>query len=224
MNKRLNPVSIADLPQVIALFPVSGALLLPRGQIPLTVFEPRYRAMIDDALKANRMIGMIQPEEDENDFLRQKIPLYSIGCLGRITQFIDTEEDRYLVTLSGLTRFRILEEMSVTTPYRKARVDFSEFSSDFEDTFGEDTVDRSSVLETLRNFAKANDFEIEWRGVKEAPTEALINALSMMAPFGIREKQALLEATDLRARAEILIAMTEADIARSGKSAHSSLQ
>ena len=212
-----------DCPEVIPLFPLSGALLLPRGQMPLNVFEPRYLDMIDDALRAERVIGMIQPEPD--DGRQPEIPpLLKIGCLGRITQLAETGDGRYIITLTGISRFRLLEELSVATAYRQARVDYAPFATDFVARAGEEEVDRKGLLKALRDFAKVNDLKIDWKGVNEASNEALVNALSMMCPFGPREKQALLEAPTLRNRAEVLVAITEIELARGGGDPDTTLQ
>ncbi|CAM5198395.1 peptidase S16 [Bosea thiooxidans] len=212
-----------DCPEVIPLFPLGGALLLPRGQMPLNVFEPRYLAMIDDALKAERVIGMIQPEPD--DGRQPEIPpLLKVGCLGRITQLAETGDGRYIITLTGISRFRLLEELSVTTAYRQARVDYEPFATDFVARAGEERVDRKGLLKALRDFARVNDLKIDWKGVNEAPNEALVNALSMMCPFGPREKQALLEAATLKDRAEVLVAITEIELARGGGDPDTTLQ
>lgn len=212
-----------DCPEVIPLFPLGGALLLPRGQMPLNVFEPRYLAMIDDALKTERVIGMIQPEPD--DGRQPEIPpLLKVGCLGRITQLAETGDGRYIITLTGISRFRLLEELSVTTAYRQARVDYEPFATDFVARAGEEGVDRKGLLKALRDFARVNDLKIDWKGVNEAPNEALVNALSMMCPFGPREKQALLEAATLKDRAEVLVAITEIELARGGGDPDTTLQ
>jgi Lon protease-like protein len=212
-----------DCPAVIPVFPLSGALLLPRGQMPLNIFEPRYLAMIDDALRTHRAIGMIQPEPESG---RQSAmpPLLHVGCLGRITQFAETGDDRYLVTLTGIARFRLVEELAVTTAYRQARVSYDGFEIDFRARAGEEEVDRAGLLKALRDFAKANELKIDWKGVNEAPNEALVNALSMMCPFGPREKQALLEAPSLKSRAEVLVAITEIELARGGSDPDTTLQ
>lgn len=212
-----------DCPLVIPVFPLTGALLLPRGQMPLNIFEPRYLAMIDDAIRGHRIVGIIQPEPESG---RQSSapPLLHVGCIGRITQFAETGDDRYILTLTGISRFRLVEELSVTTPYRQARVSYEDFAIDFTARAGEDEVDRNGLLKALRAFAKANDLKIDWKGVNEAPNEALVNALAMMCPFGPREKQALLEAPDLRHRAEVLVAITEIELARGGGDPETTLQ
>jgi uncharacterized protein len=208
---------------VIPVFPLPGALLLPRGQMPLNIFEPRYLSMVDDAFKGDRIVGMIQPDmEGDGSPLTPK--LYSIGCAGRITQLAETGDGRYLITLVGIGRFRVEEELPTTALYRQCRVNFGPFASDFVPRAGEDTVDRAGVLKALRDFVQAADVRVDWKGIDEAPNEALVNALCMMSPFGVREKQALLEAPDLKSRAEVLIAITEIELARGNNGSESTLQ
>ncbi len=213
-----------DCPAVVPLFPLSDSLLLPRGQMPLNIFEPRYVAMFDDALANHRLIGMIQPDGSAAEATRPTPALYKVGCIGRITQFAESGDGRYLMTLTGVARFEIIEEIRALTPYRQANVSYSRFVSDFEPRAGEDKVDRTALLKALKDFAAANELKIDWRGVNDAPNEALVNALSMMAPFGGKEKQALLEAADLRTRAEMLVAITEMELARSGSDNDTTLQ
>ncbi|KMO29278.1 LON peptidase substrate-binding domain-containing protein [Methylobacterium aquaticum] len=203
----------ADCPTEIPVFPLPGALLLPRGQMPLNIFEPRYLAMVDDALRTDRVIGMIQPDSDSRETpLAPK--LFRVGCAGRVTQFAETGDGRYLISLTGIARFRIEEEVSTATGYRRCKVTFAPFESDFHARAGEDAVDRAGVLKALRDFVEANDLKVDWAGIEEAPNEALVNALCMMSPFGPREKQAMLEAPDLKTRAEVLIAVTEMELVR----------
>jgi Lon protease-like protein len=211
----MNPVYVAPsgLPATIPVFPLAGALLLPRGELPLNIFEPRYLAMIDDALKAERIIGMIQPNE-HGDAPAPQPTLYPVGCAGRITQLAETGDGRYLLSLTGIARFRVVEELAVTTPYRQCRVDYSAFAPDFVPRYGEDEVDRPALLRTLKAYLEANKLEADWADIKNAPTEALVNGLAMMSPYGPREKQALLEAPDLKARADTLVAVTEMALAQ----------
>jgi Lon protease-like protein len=206
-----------SLPASFPIFPLAKALLLPRGQLPLNIFEPRYLAMVDDAMKGHRIIGMIQPNPDA------ALGLFPVGCAGRITQLAETGDGRYLVTLTGIARFRVVEEIDAITPYRQALADFAPFAVDFSPCAGEDLVDRDGLLRTLRSFAESNDLQLDWDSINEAPNEALVNALSMMSPFGAREKQALLEAKDLKGRADVLVAMTEFELVR-GKNAQTTLQ
>jgi uncharacterized protein len=203
-----------DVADVIPVFPLPGALLLPRGQMPLNIFEPRYLAMIDDALRSGlRLVGMIQPDP-AHPGPDEKPSLYKVGCVGRITQLAESGDGRYLLQLTGIARFRIAEELAVRTPYRQCRVLYTPFVDDFTARKGEDEVDRAEVLRALTDFLKANNLKTDWDGIKNAPNEALVNALAMMSPYGAAEKQALLEAPDLKTRAEILVALTEMELAK----------
>jgi Lon protease-like protein len=213
------------LPDVIAVFPLPGALLLPRGQMPLNIFEPRYLAMIEDALRSShRMIGMIQPDPAHPGADQNKPNLFRIGCLGRITQFAESGDGRYLIHLTGIARFRIEEELPVSTLYRQCRVGYQPFVDDFVARKGEEQVDRKSLLRALTEFLKANNLKADWEGIESAPNEALVNALAMMSPYDVAEKQAMLEAPDLKTRAEILVAVTEIELAKSKTPGETPLQ
>jgi uncharacterized protein len=213
-----------DLPDVIPVFPLSGALLLPRGQLPLNIFEPRYLSMIDDALRSGlRLVGMIQPDParaGDDD----KPELYKVGCVGRLTQIAESGDGRYLIQLTGIARFRIEDELTAATPYRQCRVTFAPFKDDFVARKGEDEVDRESLLKALRDFLEANNLKADWQGIENAPNEALVNALAMMSPYGAAEKQALLEAPDLKTRAELLVAVTEIELAKKASGTDTALQ
>ena len=213
-----------DLADVIPVFPLPGALLLPRGQMPLNIFEPRYLAMIDDALRSGRrLIGMIQPDA-AHPGPPEKPHLFKVGCVGRITQLAETGDGRYLIQLTGIARFRIDAELSVATPYRQCRVSYARFADDFIARKGEDEVDRENLLRALTDFLKANNLKADWEGIENAPNEALVNALAMMSPYGTAEKQALLEAPDLKTRAEVLIAVTEIELAKKTSGGETPLQ
>jgi Lon protease-like protein len=214
-----------DLPGVVAVFPLAGALLLPRGQMPLNIFEPRYLAMLDDALRSGqRLIGMIQPDPSHPG-PDQNVPrLFHVGCVGRMTQFAESGDGRYLIQLTGVARFRVESEMAVTTPYRQCKVTYQPFIDDFTARKGEDEVDRESLLRALSAFLKANNLKADWEGIENAPNEALVNALAMMSPYAAAEKQALLEAPDLKTRAEILVAVTEIELAKNQTSGDTPLQ
>ena len=213
-----------DLPEVIPVFPLPGALLLPRGQMPLNIFEPRYLAMVDDCLRdGHRLIGMIQPDA-AHDGTPDKPALYHVGCAGRITQLAESGDGRYLIELTGVARFRVDEELKVATLYRQCRVTYAPFADDFVARKGEEAVDRKAVLAALRGFLEANDLKADWEGIDTAPNEALVNALSMMSPYGTPEKQALLEAPDLKTRAEILVAITEIELAKNNTEGEPQLQ
>ncbi|MCO5147298.1 MAG: LON peptidase substrate-binding domain-containing protein [Aquamicrobium sp.] len=212
-----------DLPAAVAVFPLSAALLLPGGRLPLNVFEPRYLEMVDHALAGNRLIGMIQPRLDGALKANSEPELCDVGCLGRITSFAETGDGRYLISLQGVCRFRVAAEDAVKTPFRQCRI--TPFLADLDAEAGADEVDRAALLQAFRAYLKANELEADWESVSRAENATLVNALSMMAPYGPAEKQALLEAPDLKTRAETLIAMTEIALAReSGDDFPSSLQ
>ena len=213
-----------DLPEVIPVFPLPGALLLPRGQMPLNIFEPRYLAMVDDALRdGHRLIGMIQPDIAHTGNADKPV-LFKIGCVGRITQLAESGDGRYLIELTGVARFRIEEEIKVATAYRQCRVTFAPFANDFVARKGEHAVDREALLHALRGFLEANNLKADWEGIENAPNEALVNALAMMSPYGAAEKQALLEAPDLKTRAEVLVAITEIELAKKNTEGDPQLQ
>jgi hypothetical protein len=200
------PREPSQLPAEIAVFPLSGCILLPRAELPLNIFEPRYLAMVDDALKGDRIIGMIQPDV-EKPRVAGEPSLYGVGCAGRITQFGETGDGRYLMTLTGLSRFRVAGETASTTPYRRCAVDFAPYAADLAPADCCETR-RAEVIAALRRFAGGRGFKVDWAGVDETPNETLINALAMMAPFGVAEKQALIEAQTLEARAEALVSLS----------------
>lgn len=209
----------ADLPATLPLFPVAGALLLPRRPLQLTVFEPRYLSLLDDALSGDRLIGMIQPRDGE-DAAGDKPELCPIGCLGRIVQYAEIGDGRCFLSLFGVARFRVAQELTTMTPYRIVRPDYDGFEADFVEGAGEKEVDRDALLKALREFAKANDLKIDWDDVKSASNETLVNSLAVMSPYGAREKQAMLEAKDLKSRADILIAIAQFDLAGGAQARH----
>ncbi len=198
--------SIDDLPPALPVFPLTGVLVLPRGQLPLNVFEPRYLALVDDAMAGNRLIGMIQPTEHEEKTL--KPALSAVGCAGRITAYREAEDGRYLITLTGICRFRAVEELGATTPYRQVRADFSPFAGDLVDV-GDSDFPRERLLGALKAYLSRRDLKADWQSVTSAPAETLVNALSMLCPFEPAEKQALLEARDWEDRVAILVALLE---------------
>ena len=203
----------SQMPGIIPVFPLAGALLLPRRPLQLTIFEPRYLAMLDDALSGERLIGMIQPSAGEGAS-DVKPDLYPVGCAGRIVQYAETGDGRCLVTMTGVARFRVTGEALAMTQYRQAQVDFSDFAADFKEGEGEGAVDRPGLLTALQKFAEANQFKVDWGDIKKASNEALVNGLAMMSPYGAKEKQALLEAADLKTRADILVAITQMELVR----------
>ncbi|MEM1104719.1 MAG: LON peptidase substrate-binding domain-containing protein [Pseudomonadota bacterium] len=217
------PRKTSELPEVLPLFPLPGALLLPRGRLPLNIFEPRYLSMIDDALGGDRLIGMIQPLRSSGESSIGP-ELYEVGCAGRLTSFSETADGRYLITLTGLVRFRIVETLSTITPYRQARVDWDDFSVDLTPADDDDVPDRAGLLAVLKDYLKAQQLEADWETIEDAPCETLINSLAMICPFDPKEKQALLEAPALADRAQTLLALMEFALASSGGDAEPSLQ
>src|ERR1700679_2083680 len=213
-----------DLPEIIPVFPLPGALLLPRGQMPLNIFEPRYLAMVDDAFRdGHRLIRMIQPDVSHSpDESHPK--LFQVGCVGRITQLAESGDGRYILELTGIVRFKVVQEQTALTLYRQCKVDYFPYIDDFTARKGEQAVDREALLKALTEFLEANNLKVDWEGVESAPNEALVNALAMMSPYGPAEKQAMLEAPDLKTRAEILIAVTEMDLAKKRTSGEPGLQ
>ncbi len=205
--------SSKDLPDVIPVFPLPGALLLPRARLPLNIFEPRYLAMLDDTLKSeHRLIGMIQPLAGE-----QRPPkLHRIGCAGRVTSFSETEDGRYLIALSGVSRFRIEEEVEGFTPYRRVRPAWADFSADLEGPERDKGFDRDAFLALLKQYFEAANLSSDWGSLQDAPAEMLINSLSIMCPFSVEEKQALLETPRLGDRRDTLTALLRFAIASGG--------
>ncbi len=211
-------LTAGDLPQVIPVFPLSGALLLPGAQLPLNIFEPRYLAMFDAALASQRLIGIIQPgfREEETGIAGQgsnaRPGLCKVGCVGRITSMTETGDGRYITTLTGICRFRVLEELETTTPWRQCRI--APFAMDLTASDDEALVDRKALLSAFRAYLDANTLEADWESVERASNATLVNSMAMMSPYGPAEKQALLEAPDLKTRAETLVAITEIALAR----------
>ena len=215
MDRESAQYRMDTLPRQIPIFPLAGALLLPRAQLPLNIFEPRYLTMINDALAGCRMIGMTQPVESDSQSQDVAQAVYEIGCAGRITSFAEVEDGRMLIMLTGISRFSIIKELAVKTPYRQVEADYSTFDDDLKLGHGEEHVNRKQVLNTFRAYLRAHDLETDWKEIRAASNELLVNSLSMIAPFAAAEKQALLEAPNLNARAELLVALTEMNLNRS---------
>jgi len=195
-----------QLPPSLAIFPLPGVLLLPGGRLPLNIFEPRYLAMTRDAIASHGMIGMVQPADPRT---RDWAPaVYPVACAGRITSFSETDDGRYQIVLTGVSRFRIAEELSVTTPYRQVTADWDAYRADVEGGAG-GAVNRQALLQGLRDFLELHKIPAEWQAIERAPDEALVNTLAMICPFAPSEKQALLEAADLAKRADLMTALIE---------------
>ncbi|MGD2131760.1 MAG: LON peptidase substrate-binding domain-containing protein [Maricaulaceae bacterium] len=212
-----------DLPSTLPVFPLDGALLLPRANLPLNIFEPRYLNMIDDALAGPRLIGMIQTRPAPADAPAQgaadpeqaaepgpvtvRPALQDVGCAGRLTGFSETSDGRYLISLTGICRFHVDHEIDADTPYRQVRADYDPFMVDFAEEALDPTFAREELLEALRAFLTAQNLAADWSSMQDAPTEALVNSLAMACPFEFEEKQALLEAGALDERCEILLTL-----------------
>lgn len=211
-----------DLPDTVPVFPLSGALLLPGGRLPLNIFEPRYLQMVEDAIGGDKLIGMIQPRLDGALRADGEPELASVGCVGRIVSWTETGDGRLLVALHGVARFRLFDEIASRTPYRRCRIGV--FGEDLDENAGAGEVDRDALLAAFKSFLDANGMETDWDSVGRADNATLVNALSMMAPYGAAEKQALLEAPDLKTRAETLVALTEITLARGDGDSGGTLQ
>lgn len=223
---------ISDLPNTLPVFPLPSALLLPRGQLPLNIFEPRYLALVHEARSQSTPIGIIQPLQErisktavdalelgelEDDITADNAKLYLTGCAGNITSWAETEDGRILLVLTGICRFTILKELEVDTPYRQCAVDYKPFETDLREGHGEEEVNRGLLLETLEKYLNRHDMQADWDAIRDSSNEQLVNSLAMIGPFGIRERQALLEADSLNSRNNILIGLTEMDLMGRGR-------
>ncbi|MBS0125147.1 LON peptidase substrate-binding domain-containing protein [Thetidibacter halocola] len=198
---------LTDLPDTIPLFPLPGALLLPRARLPLHIFEPRYLQMLDDALKTDtRLIGMIAPQSVPG---RDEKALHRIGCAGRVTQMSETEDGRYMITLTGISRFRMVAEIDGFTPYRRARVSWDGFERDRDGAERDMAFDRKPFMRLLDRYFTSRELSADWQTLQEADDELLINSLSMLLDFNAEDKQALLEAPSLSTRRETLVTLLE---------------
>ena len=211
----------ADLPPRLAVFPLRGAILLPRATLPLNVFEPRYLAMIDDAMSGSRVIGIVQPQgRDDSDEspIGATAGLRRVGCAGRVTSYQELDDGRLIITLTGVARFEIVDEAVTAKAYRTVTASYDRFAQDFSEGLGEDLVDRANLLRVLKDYLDTNRLKADWNAVQRASSEFLINVLAVMCPYGPEEKQALLEAADLKTRADVLVALAEMELASGGES------
>ena len=212
MSKR--PRSIDEIAPQVPLLPLSGALLLPQTQRPLNIFEPRYIRLIDDLLAQDRLVGIIQPEDDDMESPRANdAPLKNVGCLGYLRAFEEQDDERYLIVLEGICRFDLKTEIKVTTPYRQAEIALSSYEADLDPATDEETVDREEFLDLMRAYSEFAEFEFDWDGIRDIQTTQLVNMCCVLSPYGATEKQALLEATNLNIRAQTLIALAEMEMA-----------
>lgn len=217
---------LTDLPARLPVFPLRGAILLPRAVLPLQVFEPRYLAMLDDVMSGARMIGIIQPERSD-DTLESPVEgsaLKSVGCAGRVTTYQELDDGRLMIALTGVARFDTTREQPTDRPYRQFAVDFRRFAADLRAGAGEADLDRETLLAALKKFLDHRKLRADWNAISSAPGEHLVNMLSIVSPFGPEEKQALLEAGTLKQRADILVALAEMELAAGDAGPGSRLQ
>lgn len=209
MSAGLTDLDLHSLPREIPIFPLPGVLLLPGAQLPLNIFEPRYLNMVEAALASrSRLIGMVQTRTDPGHPVPDSTPVYDVGCAGRITAFQEADDGRYLVTLTGLIRFRILDDAVTEAGYRAARADYARFAEDLQEDDGR-IADRRRLLETLEAYFKLKGVDADWNAIEDASDEAIVTSLSMMCPFEAREKQVLLETDGIEGRAELLATLME---------------
>ncbi|MFN3233015.1 MAG: LON peptidase substrate-binding domain-containing protein [Alphaproteobacteria bacterium] len=200
-----------ELPSRLPVFPLAGALLLPRGTLPLNIFEKRYRDMVEDVIRGDRVIGMVQPLDPESQESEPEI--YDVGCAGRMTAFQEVEDGRYVVTLTGIRRFRIINELDRTTGYRQCAVDYTEFMHDFEPETA-DNADRDEFLQIIRQYVDVQGYQVDWDMIENTDTETLIHAGATLAPWAPSEKQALLEAPNVCDRYDVLMALYRMAVAQ----------
>ena len=205
----------ADLPPQIPVFPLRRAILLPRAGLPLNVFEPRYLAMVEDVMAGARVLGIVQPGsgDGEESPAGKSTDLREVGCMGRITAYQELDDGRVAIALTGIARCTLLEEVTTLQPYRLFKVDYRRFADDLVAGRGEDEVDRPALLAALKTYLEARNQRADWSAISKSSSESLINMLAIASPFGPMEKQALLEAPTLKARAETLIALAEMELA-----------
>jgi Lon protease-like protein len=207
------------------VFPLRRAILLPRALLPLNIFEPRYLRMVEDVMSTSRVLGMVQPESaGEESPAGRTVPLRRIGCAGRITAYQELDDGRLMITLAGIARFSIVSEVPLEKPYRICTVSYETFQSDFMAGAGEQEVDRQALLTALKSYLAARNLEVDWSAVSKSSNETLINSLAIASPFGPEEKQLLLEAADLKGRAEVLVALAEMELAANAGGSGSTLQ
>ena len=199
--------NISNLPAVIPVFPLSGVILLPRTKLPLNIFEPRYLALVDDAMDHYRLIGMIQPRNASTEGTKNP-PLADVGCVGRITEYNETDDGRYLITLTGIARFQVSGERESKNAFRQIAADYASFAGDLLST-EDPPIPRGRLLSALKPYLSDRAMQTDWKSIEEAPAETLVDALCMLCPFEPSEKQALLEAAGLKERVDALITLLE---------------
>ncbi|MGE3066731.1 MAG: LON peptidase substrate-binding domain-containing protein [Hyphomicrobiaceae bacterium] len=208
-----------DLPERMPVLPLQGVILLPRAVLPLNIFEPRYLELVDDVLARTRVLAIVQPESsstEEESPPGKSVPLRRVACAGRLTAYQELDDGRIIITLTGIARCELREEIPTDKPYRACAVSFERFAADFAQGAGEDDVNRQDLIRTLKAYLEARSLRADWSAISKSTNESLVNSLSMMSPYGPEEKQALLEACDLKTRSEVLVALAEMELAASG--------
>ncbi len=208
----------SDLARIIPVFPLSGVLMLPGGNLPLHMFEPRYREMVRDSIAMTRLIGMIQPRETDRESPIGEPDLYNIGCVGKITSFRETDDGRYYLTLRGICRFDYVEEVPNDKLYRTALVSYAKFRADTQPVDDEKVLDRDSFLASLRSFFDRHSIDVEWETLAKVPDVPLVRSFAMTCPFEPSEKQAILEASSVAERARMVMSLIEMALAQPGDS------
>ncbi|MEL6289883.1 MAG: LON peptidase substrate-binding domain-containing protein [Pseudomonadota bacterium] len=218
--------STSELAETVPVFPLTGAIMLPRVNLPLNLFEPRYLAMFDYALAHDRLIAMVQPKSPQggDESPQGAVPLRKVGGLGKITAFQETDDGRYVLALTGICRCTLVSERETHTPFRLFDVAYDDFGDDLKEDKGGDSVDRENLLTVLKAYLEANDLRADWDAIRTARNDFLVNSLAMMSPYAAEEKQALLEAPDLKTRAEVLVALAEMELAAGSDGPGSTLQ
>lgn len=215
----------ADVPGRVAVFPLRGAILLPRASLPLQVFEPRYLAMLDDVISSSRVLAIVQPDGGADESPAGKgVALRRVGCVGRVTSFQEVDDGRLMITVTGIARCDMLGEVVTDHPYRTLETSCARFAGDFEPGAGQDDVDRQGLLKALKAYLEARNLKVDWSAVSRSSTESLVNSLAIVSPYGSEEKQALLEAPDLKTRAEMLVALAAMELAAGAGGSGSTLQ
>ena len=208
------------------MFPLRGAILLPRATLPLNVFEPRYLEMLGDVMSGERVLGIVQPAsaEDEESPAGKGVALRRVGCVGRVTAYQELDDGRLTIALTGIARCALLEEVASLKPYRICKVSYERFSDDFVAGGGEEDVDRQALLAALKTYLEARQQRVDWSAISKSSSESLVNLLAIASPYGPEEKQALLEAPTLKARAEALVALAEMELAAGAGGSGTTLQ
>jgi Lon protease-like protein len=219
------PDFATSLPSRFPIFPLRGAMLLPGGNLPLNIFEPRYLQMLEDVMSTARVLCIVQPEAGEDESPAGKaVALRRVGCVGRVTSYQELDDGRMFITLTGVARCALVGEVDIAKPYRICTVGYDDYLGDFEAGAGEEDVDRQALLRALKTYLEARNMRADWGAVAKQSNETLVNSLSIVAPYGAQEKQALLEARDLKMRAEMLVALAEMELAAGAGGSGSTLQ